>query len=429
MMPAMRRAGLVASVACAVGCCPTLTPLPPAPACVDGTPVADAGVPRACDAPTEVDPAAVTTRAELEAAASILVCDLSLRCPGAWLLAQSFCHPGFAALHSRRAGVAPDAPYDAEAGRACLEALLAAPSCDHALADAFTCLELIDGRFGRTCETDAFCGGAERCDAGRCVWRRAGDACAVGCVPGGHCGLCGPGLFCDAGVCAPVARDCTRDDDCDPWLVCADGRCAGAGEGEACTSKVCGNGLVCPASGVCTSEVGPGETCCGFVGFCDVGVCLSGACAPVGHIGCPCSDDRECPWDVSQCIDGTCVARPMPGEPCATDGAQCFGSICADGACRGIHAGEGPCGHDLDCDPGLSCVQVPTGHCARLLAENEACVPDALDAMCGSGLFCASAGSGSRCEPRAAIGEPCSATLPCVETVSCDPSTLRCVAR
>ena len=57
----------------------------------------------ACDAPTSVDPSEVSDLTQFRAAASALVCDWSLRCDtGFWFLGQSFCHPGFAALYSRR---------------------------------------------------------------------------------------------------------------------------------------------------------------------------------------------------------------------------------------------------------------------------------------------------------------------------------------
>ncbi len=194
---------------------------------------------------------------------------------------------------------------------------------------------------------------------------------------------------------------------CDEGLFCGD---LGQGpvcltrrrEGDACVGDTCGEGLVCePVIGQCAPrQVGTGEPC-GLLQQCPAGLaCVGltasarGACntplvihdvceGPVdceSHLACTAPTEEEdagtacrvrgAPGDAclgsaqcqvsGTCVDGGCVALPLPGEPCALTRA-CRWGLCRAGAVDGGFA----CGALLG--PGATCrrhEECASGQCA-----------------------------------------------------------------
>ncbi len=392
--------GAVGASAMGMGACaPTPAP-PPAPTCEPQVPAT-----RACDLPAQVDPSAVLTRDEFLEAASRLVCDRALRGEGTlgWL-AQSFCLPGFAAEYT----AAGSGAYDAEAGRDCLRALITAPGPNTAEQVALSCLAIAQG-LGGPCGATCWAG----CVSDTCRMSSAGEAC----YPSPLSNPCAPGLVCDGGLCRALATPgtpCASDDDCDLDLLCTDGACAlGLALDAACDASLrCAPGLACERAR-CAPAEGEIGGCCGR---CNSGRCVDGHCAPVGHLGCACESDSDCPHDVSRCIAGVCVGRPLRGASCDPDGAPCFGSVChvSSRTCAPGVLGEGPCGAAQDCETGLFCsggwLRSP-GICSRTVSIGEACGSAGL--VCTAGVC-----DGSTCRYHGA-GEPCGSTSDCEPALQC----------
>ena len=216
------------------------------------------------------------------------------------------------------------------------------------------------------------------------------------------------------GTCTPrgsAGTRCTRDDECDDGLVCFSetGRCiAPRAETESCGGGVepeCVAGLVCigqdeeegtpgtcgPISEAFTGEVG--DTCGPDGSSCQLGLSctvvdvllndqLQLECAsPVGsgetcRIGFPkqCPPDELCDNLDSATLQGTCVALPGEGQPCA----QRFDD------------------DDYHCAPYTRC-DLSTGNCRALQRLGATC---SADDLCYSGN-CVDGGcaSESACEP------------------------------
>lgn len=421
--PALRLAAVALSVGAlsvgALSACVAPEPTPPELMCPDARTRVDLSAPLACDAATAIDPDAAVDLDSFRAIASAAVCDLSLRCEGnlGWLLAQSFCHPGFARYQG---GPAEGLSYDAQGARACLTGLRDVASCRVALDVAFFCLEVSQGRSAGACARNDDCSYGEHCDAasGRCAPNAAGDTC-----PADGCGL---GFGCFHGTCQRTTDcACELDADCESPDRCVEGVCRRNVEGEACTSGSCADGLRCGAAGVCVTAAQEGQPC-RESSECARGRCSEDdVCVTAHHLGCGCASDAECPIDVSRCVAGACVARPMLGEACDPDGAPCFGSACYDGACGPIRDGD-TCFRTSECVEGLTCSNdfSGPGRCGAPRAEGERCGPD-LAGACGPGLDCTT-GAAPVCAPPAEIGESC-ADRDCVSGAMCQDN--RCVAR
>jgi hypothetical protein len=361
----LTRCGIPTLMLGVLGCCP-LSPAPVGPRCGPG---ADAGV--QCSMAPVIVPAGELDPAQFRAVASALVCERALRC--GWLLAQSYCHPGFARLQAGSA----DRPIDARLARACVTALDEAPSCAAALAAAHVCLLVSEGSIGATCEPGVCPAPDYVCREGACALPGAGEMCT---------GTCEPPLVCIDRRCwepPALGAACVGATECGPWLSCIEGACAPdpvAGAGDCCTSEI-----PCP------------------------GVCDGGRCAPTAPIGCGCVGDAGCPWDVSRCVEGICSLRPMLGDACTTTGPPCFGSACHDGACVLGREGDG-CGGDRDCDTPLVCgpgcrtgLICLSGTCGPLREAGEPCGAG-LFGRCAPSLSCSARGL---CEPALAAGARC----------------------
>lgn len=351
-----------------VGCAPNPAP----PACSE--------VPTdACPLPSYVPPGEVDDWDEFLATASTLMCIAGLREGlGDVSVVSSWCHPAFAALYLQRTGVElPLFPLDA--ARACLVRL--ETSVDP-VTDGFRCLALTE------------CAGALEC----CAIGELGDACS-GALP------CRADLECTAGICASPP---TCGDAC-PLGACRDGECE--------CPEGCPDGQVCDAFGACVGA-SPGGTTCGCDAECRSGECVEGRCAGVRPIGCGCTLDEDCPADVSTCVSGVCVLRPMLGEPCI-EGAPCFGSACVDGTCSRIPEGQRGCDAPDECASGLVCAPLPCRGfvCDRIcVAPTTEGGPCAAEDVCLDGLTCRS----GRCErvlEGAACREGCGPDQACVDDV------------
>ncbi|MGE0789160.1 MAG: hypothetical protein AB7S26_26035 [Sandaracinaceae bacterium] len=385
--------------------CESSPPDPEPRTCPTSPPRVDLAGALACDAPSAIDLDAVVDLTSFRATASKAVCDWSLHCTAdlGWALAQSFCHPGFAAQDGEAAA---SVPFDDVAARACLVALRDASSCQAALEIAFYCLEVSRGTTRVPCSDDTFCNDGERCEAGVCTVVTEGAPC-----PRNGCGL---GLVCWRGSCQRSTEcACEADVDCGNSEQCFFGICRRGVEGESCIGTSCADGLICQ-TGRCVLAAQPGEAC-QVTQDCALGACVEGVCLATHHLGCGCTSDLECPLDVSRCVDGTCVARPMLGDSCDPAGAPCFGSGCYDGTCDPIRDGDA-CSRSSECATGLSCsaTYFRPGLCGAPRAEGARCGPT-LAGACASGLACTVNG----CAAPAMVGESC-ADRPCVAGADCE---------
>lgn len=158
-------------------------------------------------------------------------------------------------------------------------------------------------------------------------------------------------------------------------------------------------------------------------------------------IGAAC-DFPVCGGGAGICVDGTCVARPIAGDPCGPGGACAAGLLCIAEQCAAPVAAGGACAIDDACAPPLRCV---AGVCGALMDAGAACEeaaacasgllctanacatrPDgacSADAPCGNLDFCATP---RRCAAPAGSGGSCDEDAACVAGSRCDAGT--CVA-
>ncbi|MFC1609829.1 hypothetical protein ACFL6C_02635 [Myxococcota bacterium] len=229
---------------------------------------------------------------------------------------------------------------------------------------------------------------------------REGGAChLVGCVGGHKCDwTAGAGICPVCVVQAGPGDSCTDSDECEDGLFCSNGKCTALKrEGESCFSCPCVPGLFCDReAGTCTEPRPNGSPCsndweCGSF-WCREEVCLqfvapSGACtpldvcapytfcdgnvcAPLGNVGEPCEDFRQCLLDLA-CVAGECVGTKVCGEAAADD----------------------PCRTENECGEGLYCFS-PNEVCTPFKADGTVCDGDF---EC-SGGFCNFGGTPAVCE-------------------------------
>ncbi|MCA9610586.1 MAG: hypothetical protein KC619_33550 [Myxococcales bacterium] len=354
-------------------------------------------------------------------------CDRARRCASINAASSDvFCHEGYRSPvweAMRAAWSAGRADFDAEAARACLDAItgetcglsgLEPPpaECFDAIVgnveDGGECGLGSVGRWsaecrpGLVCRTDAACPG--HCEMGGedgtpCSVTRP---CAAGLIcSGGAClsrqGLgepCGDTLFCDTaaqdlvcfgGECRAlggIGDPCEDGLPCRPSLRCATGtdgtgRCEawlGTGLGEPCRRLLseCDHPLVCARSAapsdpdtsdVCTRGVGFGESCDELTPCGPGGRCVEGACAEIAAPGGPCDGARVCPT-THECVAGTCAPLPATGESC--EGACAF-DACVAGVCESRWPGDGEaCGtRGYACEAGSHCGDEGAGPVCR----------------------------------------------------------------
>ncbi len=118
-------------------------------------------------------------------------------------------------------------------------------------------------------------------------------------------------------------------------------------------------------------------------------------------------------------------------DPCRLDNLF-TGTLVAGQPCSAGLAGLA----DIECGPGSTCEELPSGdwECVDKGMLEEFCEADS---TCDGGLFCNI--ETGRCTAKGGLGEPCAfadsaepdagtETLPCQDTLSCDPSSNTCVA-
>lgn len=252
--------------------------------------------------------------------------------------------------------------YDRAAGEACLAAYEA--SCTEPLFTLADCKAALAPAVvqGGACTRQQECvapGGCSSPDStcpGHCTgFGGQGDACD------GAAGPCGPGLWCDAGACAPRRRS-----------------------GEACAGN-CLENLSCDA-GFCSYVAGPGEAC--------------------GALACD-------PFQPLACVGGTCQHLPAFGEACAGAGQCQAGLYCGqvDGLCHFVptapQADGLPCAPPAFCGPASYCdTSLATPACAPRKPLGVACQ---FSDECQPPNPCDTSGppSGWSCQPPRVAGSPC----------------------
>jgi len=334
----------------------------------------------ACEDSTEVDPGqgATVPFEDMPEKVAEALCAAYQECLGDYasfslggedceeLFEKAFASDGYEQM--KAAQDAGTATYHGDKAQACLDAL-AALGCDALIANSVPeCDEAFAGTVdaGGDCTYDVEC---------------VGD---LYCLIDGSC----PGTCTAPGG---TGADCDGDDQCEAGLYCEGdtSSCqtpAGAGDdcGEAAEAE-CAPGLLCigededqgtPGSCMSTSQVLVGQVgdgCDLFAGpWCEMGAhcavidftgpgqltmeCVAtadsgGDCHPAGPDMCPTGEFCEVPM---QSIDGTCMALPGDGEPCAdswTKGCEAY-HRCVDDVCEALQDNGGSCTDDDVCHSG-----------------------------------------------------------------------------
>jgi hypothetical protein len=176
--------------------------------------------------------------------------------------------------------------------------------------------------------------------------------------------------------------------ECDAQIFDLDGPCGGIWVGQAESGAACAPGI---ESFVCA----PGNDCVLGLDFC-------GTCEPTVALGAACGEDERCP-QTARCVNGTCVARALPGMPCGETGcalgARCVGDVCVGPARAAVGescANRERCPYRTECVGGR-CVEAgvlgtacdTTRPCASGACVGGVCVaPDPAGAACENGSTC-----------------------------------------
>lgn len=332
---------------------------------------------------------------------------------------------------------------------ACLDAVAAmAGACALAhgtsapLPDACRAYVVATASLGDTCQLGgglAFCGA----DAdGLCVPGESAATCTALPGSGAPClnGQCAAGLACNADICAaPAASDaaCSDSAACQDPLICdPTGHCAAPLAAAAtCTDTAqCQAGLTC-ADGACTEVAVLGDGCGGPT-TCGAGQACGRApetrtCTDPDGAGAACMD-TTCAAGLD-CADTsmTCVALPGDGAPCLDGFACAAGLTCADGVgtCAPLPGVGQTCAvGNRFCADGLGC-RPSDNTCQPGPGLGQECYQNPPDYVCGAGLGCDFAATGSVCIAVGGEGDACITDRTCSADTFCDFATLRCTAR
>lgn len=169
---------------------------------------------------------------------------------------------------------------------------------------------------------------------------------------------------------------------CEAQVFDLDGPCGRIWVGDSPVGAVCGPGI---DSFVCQ----PGSACRLGLDFC-------GTCEPAADVGQACDAELRCGPEAT-CVEGTCVARAVPGEPCGQAGCV-VGIACVDGTCAprtrpGL--GDG-CGAGASCPYAAACVG---GVCVEAHPVGDACDAETPCAAnrCAAGVCAAPGKPGEAC--------------------------------
>ena len=233
--------------------------------------------------------------------------------------------------------------YDGDAAERCLDLFGSLFTCEVQITGERlqelneVCESIFEGSVpvGGACTEDEQCEGLEAsCDVDDCP-----DECCMG--------TCGPGepeLIAEIGESCESAR-CVSGAYCEGETTSCAARVA---VGGACGDfDACVDGALCDLDfgsgmGTCRALSAPGETCDpeGVFGisclrldnFCDP---VELICAARLDVGASCPAGQSSCVGYAECEDGTCTARPGPGESCVVDGLlDCLGDLeCVAGTC------------------------------------------------------------------------------------------------
>ena len=185
--------------------------------------------------------------------------------------------------------------YDADKAEQCVNAIRTTP-CD---------ASSLDGHYR-----------APVCDEVIAGVGKAGDSCAQN-------------LECESGACG--TNTC-------PGQCCV-GSCVTrtppAARGEPCATRPCAERLVCDNTKVCVDLLTEGMACTGAYDCADGLLCLGSPlfCKKAPHLGDACPD-HGCAELNADCVDGTCVALGLAGDPCPNGVSDCAPFYaCTAGAC------------------------------------------------------------------------------------------------
>jgi len=146
---------------------------------------------------------------------------------------------------------------------------------------------------------------------------------------------------------------------------------------------VCGAGLYCGTSYVCTAQGGVGDSCTDAYGVyqCLSGICTGGTCAaaitPVA-LGAVCIEGDTCDGACSSCRPAqaggalACRVRGTQGQYCRT-AADCMSDLgCTGNVCTTVGDGEA-CGYQTEsrCAPGVTCASAV--NCSAFNGEEQLC--------------------------------------------------------
>ncbi len=196
---------------------------------------------------------------------------------------------------------------------------------------------------------------------------------------------------------------------------------------------------LCPAW--FTSDVAIGGDCSFPVCAGGQGVCVAGSCVARPVVGQPCAQGSVCAAGLL-CIADQCADPVAAGGACAIDDACAPPLRCVAGACAALNDVGGECADAAGCELGLvctadACATRPAGACGddapcgnlnlcatprRCESRGEAGASCAEDAACVNGLRC-DAGS---CIVNPGLGEPCANGVLCATDLACDTDNGTC---
>jgi hypothetical protein len=284
------------------------------------------------------------------------------------------------------------------------------------------------------------CGSERPCPAGQyCAWDtqqcRALGADGSACEDDETClsGWCSAAERC--GKKPAVGDPCTRSSECYPLGYCAGGKCAARlAPGDACTALdscrepfLCLRGH-CELINLACAPARTGTMCaylriCEASAYCDVQDAFT--CKPRKPAGQSCLQTSECAGELFCRTDGAsgpvCAARLAAGSACQGDqcapGLHCVGQR-GSSTCQAGPAGQ-PCSTALPCPEGFHCND--DGACMAPLPLGGDCLRE-YGVPCAEGLYC---DFSNGCRPKKSLGEPCSSSAPCAESLRClgGPST------
>jgi hypothetical protein len=192
---------------------------------------------------------------------------------------------------------------------------------------------------------------------------------SCGCANDGECTGVGPGgadWLCEAARCVDPAAMCVYDHQCPAGAACVNSFCR----------VDCSAGASCPSGQVCDGRVcvddAAGGGLCTYSSECAGGLCVNGYCLLACSVSTECGAFETCQSSMClpevnrtadctaadcagglSCVDGVCRM------PCAAE-VNCAGSdpflYCWEGFCRTENEIANQCDRQLDCLPGLSCV-------------------------------------------------------------------------